>query len=203
MYLPEHFQESNQDVLIDLIQKHALGCLVTYIDGELSADHLPFIYDQSEHCLFAHIAKKNPLYTQLINGMEGLIVFQIDHAYVSPNWYVGKFEHHRAVPTWNYVVIHVKGEIKLIEDEKSLRGILAKLTRQHESSQPKPWKMSDAPKEYIADQLNHIVGIQVNIRSLIGKFKLSQNREKMDIENVAKAFEDLNKKDLATMMLDP
>lgn len=202
MYLPKVFEETRIEILTNLIQKHALGCLVLYADGELDANHLPFEYDEKSHSLFAHIAKENPLYVQLKQSQNVLVVFSIDHAYVSPNWYAGKLEHHRAVPTWNYVVIHVKGIAEVIEDEKILRGILARLTREHESNQPKPWKMSDAPKDYIQDQLSKIAAIRVEISSLVGKFKLSQNRGVIDRLNVAEAYKQKNKDDLAGFILN-
>ena len=170
MYLPEQFEESNADVLINLIQNHALGCLIVHANGELEANHLPFEYDADQHVLLAHIAKKNPLY-------------------------------HRTVPTWNYVVIHVKGEVSLIEDEKVLRGILAKLTRHHEAQQEKPWKMGDAPRDYIQDQLQQIVGVQIEIQNLIGKFKLSQNRSEQDVRNVASAYQQKGQSQLSELML--
>lgn len=202
MYLPKVFEETRIEILTNLIQKHALGCLVLYADGELDANHLPFEYDEKSHSLFAHIAKENPLYVQLKQSQNVLVVFSIDHAYVSPNWYAGKLEHHRAVPTWNYVVIHVKGIAEVIEDEKILRGILARLTREHESNQPKPWKMSDAPKDYIQDQLSKIAAIRVEISSLVGKFKLSQNRGVIDRLNVAEAYKQKNKDDLTGFILN-
>lgn len=201
MYIPKVFEETRAEVLTELIQKHALGCLVIYADNELNANHLPFEYDEKTHSLLAHIAKENPLYAQLTQPQNALVVFSIDHAYVSPNWYEGKFEHHKAVPTWNYVVIHAKGTVQVIEDEKILRGILARLTRQHESNQPKPWRMSDAPKDYIQDELGKIAAIRIEIKSLVGKFKLSQNREVTDQLNVAEAYQHNNKKDLAEIML--
>lgn len=202
MYIPKVFEETDREVLTNLIQKHALGCLIVYIEGELEANHLPFEYDEKSHALFAHIAKENPLFGILQQPQKALVVFSIDHAYVSPNWYVGKFEHHKAVPTWNYVVIHAKGIAERIDDEKTLRGILARLTRQHESAQPKPWKMSDAPKDYIQDELSKIVAIKIDISSLVGKFKLSQNRDLVDQVNVANAYQQRNKTNLAEMMLN-
>lgn len=201
MYLPEHFQETRQELLIELIQKHALGCLVIYQNGEFEANHLPFEYDEKRHVFIAHIAKKNPLFDILKQAQQALIVFSIDHAYVSPNWYEGKFEHHRTVPTWNYVVIQVKGEVRLVEDEKLLRGILAKLTRRHEATQVKPWKMTDAPQDYIQDQLAQIAGIEFTIEKITGKFKLSQNKSVQDIHNVAQAYAENGHEQLSQMML--
>lgn len=200
MYLPKQFEEKREEILIDLIQQSSLGCLVSYAQEELDANHLPFIYDAEQHALLAHIALDNPLAKVLAQAKDVLVVFKIDDAYVSPNWYKEKFEHHRAVPTWNYVVIHVKGTARVIQDEKTLRGILAKLTRQHESNQPRPWRMSDAPPDYIQQQLNHIVAIQIEIKEWVGKFKLSQNRNEQDIVSVAHEMLKQGKTDLSTMM---
>lgn len=188
MYIPTQFEEKRQDVLIQWIEQHAFASLITYVDGELEANHLPFEYDAEKHTLLAHIAKANPLYKALRQAIDVLVVFHIDQAYVSPNWYPSKLEHHQAVPTWNYIVIHVRGNASLIEDQKQLRGILAKLTRRHEASQSKPWKMTDAPFEYLQNELNHIVGLQIEIQSMIGKFKLSQNRTIQDASCVAEAL---------------
>lgn len=120
------------------------------------------------------------------------VIFHADQSYISPNWYEGKHEHHRVVPTWNYRVVHVKGSIRKVDDEKYLRGVLAHLTRTHEATQPIPWKMGDAPNDFIAEQLEKIVGIEIEIDTIIGKFKVSQNRSAVDAENVAMALENLN-----------
>lgn len=123
------------------------------------------------------------------SGTDVLVIFQGEQGYISPNWYPSKQLHHRHVPTWNYQVVHVKGKIKFLEDEKSLRGILAKLTRTHEAKQEKPWKMSDAPSDYIAAELKEIIGIEIEIQHMIGKFKLSQNRDQADAVNVVNNLE--------------
>lgn len=202
MYLPQHFEESRSDILIELIKQHSFGSLITHIDGELDANHLPFEYDAEQHVLLAHIAKENPLYHKLRHVTDALVVFHIDQAYVSPNWYAGKLEHHRAVPTWNYVVIHVRGKVCFIEDQKKLRGILAKLTRHHEASQSTPWKMTDAPEDYIQDQLQHIVGLKIEIKDMMGKFKLSQNRSIDDAVNVAQALSEQGKSTISSLMFE-
>lgn len=200
MYLPSHFEENRPEVLIQYIEKTAFGSLMTSVDGEIEANHLPFLYDSNDHVMLAHIAKENPLYALLKQPQDVLIVFQVDHAYVSPNWYAGKLEHHKTVPTWNYVVIHVKGVAHIIEDQKKLRGILAKLTRQHESNQPVPWKMTDAPADFIAEEMSQIVGIQIEIKHMVGKFKLSQNRSSQDTKNVAEAFLSQGRTELNALM---
>ena len=201
MYLSSHFEENRPEVLIQYIEQTAFGSLMTSVNGEIEANHLPFLYDSNDHMMLAHIAKENPLYALLKQPRDVLIVFQVDHAYVSPNWYAGKLEHHKTVPTWNYVVIHVKGVAHIIENQKKLRGILAKLTRQHESNQPVPWKMTDAPADFIAEEMSQIVGIQIEIKHMVGKFKLSQNRSSQDTKNVAEAFLSQGRTEMNALML--
>lgn len=202
MYLPSHFEENRKEILIEMITRYPLGCLIVQSNGELDANHLPFEFDVQNNKLLAHIAKLNPLSTILMQDTEVLVVFNIDNSYVSPNWYEGKFEHHRVVPTWNYAVIHVKGKASVVQDSKVLRGILARLTREHESTQSTPWKMSDAPKDYIDQQLEHIVAIEVDISNIIGKFKLSQNRNQADILSVANALLKQGNNQLSELMME-
>lgn len=205
MYLPPHFEERRVDLLHDLVKKYPFGCVVTYSNGELDANHLPFevVSDKGNFGkLLAHISRQNPLAEVLKNDSDVLVIFSIDDVYISPNWYVGKFEHHKVVPTWNYVVIHAKGKARIIEDEKLLRGILARLTREHESNQDFPWKMTDAPYDFISERMKHIVGIEIEITDLVGKFKLSQNRTKNDISSIAMALDSKGKSDLSNLMLN-
>ena len=200
MYLPHDFKETRSDILLKLIQDNALGSLITYSDQGLDANHLPFEYDEKTHSLWAHIAKENDLVQLLQQEQDVLVIFKVNDAYVSPNWYLGKLEHHRTVPTWNYAVVHVNGIASLVEDEKVLRGVLARLTRRHEAKQIKPWRMSDAPIDYIQEQLNEIVAVQIKITNLVGKLKLSQNKSEIDQKAVADAFKEGGVSDLSTMI---
>lgn len=202
MYIPHYFEENRIEILAEMITQYPLGCVILFQDGELNANHIPFELDLENNKLYAHIANNNPLAEQLAIPQDILIVFQVDQAYVSPNWYAGKFEHHRVVPTWNYVVIHIKGTAQTIKDEKVLRGILARLTRRHEAQQAQPWRMSDAPEDYIQEQLQHISAIEVDIAEMIGKFKLSQNRGESDIRAVAQQFADQGHQKLHQLMLE-
>jgi transcriptional regulator len=127
-------------------------------------------------------------------------VFRGAHGYISPNWYPSKQETHRHVPTWNYEVVHVHGRIRVIDDEKFVRGVVARLTREHEARLPEPWKMSDAPADYLAEQLAHIVGIEVEISRLEGKRKLSQNRTPGDFEGAVNGVEGSGNPALAAAM---
>ncbi len=201
MYLPEIFEEKDTQKLYQLIQDYPFATLISHSSEGLDAHHLPFklILDEENQTttLIAHIAKNNTLHTQIPNGTEVLIIFQGEQGYISPNWYPSKQQHHQHVPTWNYQVVHVKGKINFLSDEKALRGILAKLTRTHEEKQPVPWKMSDAPAEYITQQLQEIVGIEIQITEITGKFKLSQNREKVDALGVVDGLENHGNHNLA------
>jgi len=191
MYLPSHFEESRPECLHALIAAHPLGMLVTHDAQGLDANHLPFELDPKVGAcgvLRAHVARNNPLWQTVRSGAEVLVVFRAPDGYISPNWYPSKHEAHKQVPTWNYQVVHAHGRITVHDDERHVRGLVARLTRTHEASQPTPWKMGDAPPEYIDAMLKAIVGIEVSITRLVGKFKLSQNREPRDRRGAAQAL---------------
>lgn len=185
MYLPDHFVETRPDELHRVMTEFPLGALVLHGPQGLDANHLPFLLDpaEGEHgCLRAHVARANPLWREVTDGDEALVIFRAANAYISPGWYPTKREHHHTVPTWNYQVVHAHGTIRVRQDEAYLRGVVAQLTRDHEgkTGQEKPWKMTDAPREYIARQLEAIVGLEIRISRLVGKWKLGQNREERD-----------------------
>ena len=183
MYVPSHFEELRREVLHELMRANPLGVLITHGAQGLDANHLPFELDATvgKHgVLRAHVARNNPVWQSIVNGDEVLVVFRSQDAYISPNWYPSKHESHKQVPTWNYQVVHAHGRITLHDDEPYVRGLVARLTRTHEAAEPKPWKMGDAPPDYINAMLKSIVGLEVDITRLVGKFKLSQNREVRD-----------------------
>jgi transcriptional regulator len=183
MYVPSHFKESRSELLHGLIAAHPLGVLITHGSEGLDANHLPFEVDAGigDHgVLRTHVARNNPLWQSLGNGDEVLVVFRAEDAYISPNWYPSQIESGKQVPTWNYRVVHAHGRITIHDDEKQVRGIVARLTRTHEAGQAVPWKMGDAPQGHIDSMLKAIVGIEIAITRLVGKFKLSQNREVRD-----------------------
>ncbi len=183
MYVPAHFSVSDHDALFRLIRENPLGVLVTHGRSGLDANHVPFELDPSEGergVLRAHVARANPLWREVEDGAEVLVVFRAEHAYVSPNWFPSKHEFHKQVPTWNYRVAHVHGTITIRDEEPFLRALVGRLTTVHEATEAKPWKMSDAPEDYIEAMLRSIVGIEIAITRLAGKFKLSQNRELRD-----------------------
>ncbi|MFC4277377.1 FMN-binding negative transcriptional regulator [Achromobacter aloeverae] len=191
MYIPQEFALEDPSALHDLIRQHALGALVTHGAGGLDANHIPFELDvaaDGKVRLLAHVARKNPVWQGVKDGDDVLVVFRAEHAYISPNWYPSKHEAHRQVPTWNYAVVHAHGRISVRDDERFVRGVLARLTRAHEKPQPKPWKMTDSAPEYIDAMLQAIVGIQVEVTRLVGKAKLSQNKDRRDFDGVVQAL---------------
>lgn len=191
MYVPNHFDESRTESLHGLIADHPLGVLITHGPDGLDANHLPFELDPGEGShgvLRAHVARNNPLWQGVADGQEVLVVFRAEQAYISPNGYPSKHETHRQVPTWNYRVVHAHGRIAVRDDERYVRGVVARLTRQHEATQATPWKMGDAPQDYIDTMLKAVVGIEIEITRLVGKFKLSQNREVRDRVGAAQAL---------------
>jgi transcriptional regulator len=191
MYVPAHFNEPSSEAMHRLIRQHPLGILFTNGESGYDANHVPFELAAGQGTcgtLHAHVARNNPLWTEVRNGDEVLVVFRGEEAYISPNWYPSKHEHHKQVPTWNYKVVHVHGRILIRDDERYVRGLVARLTRTHEATQPKPWKMTDGPTEYIESMLKAIVGVEVQITRLVAKFKLSQNKEARDIQGAAHAL---------------
>lgn len=191
MYVPAHFEESRPKALHDLIAQNPFGTLVTHGEHGLDANHIPFLLlpeEGSHGVLHAHVARANPVWKGVANGEEVLVIFRAGDAYISPTWYPSKHEHHRDVPTWNYRVVHARGRITIRDDERFVRGVVGRLTRAHEASQPVPWKMSDAPADYLDGLLKVIVGIEIEITRLEGKLKLGQNREARDARGAGEAL---------------
>lgn len=188
MYIPAHFAETRPEELHRIIREHPLGMLVTHGKAGLDADHIPFEVDAgagTHGVLLAHVARANPLWQCCPTGTPAMVVFRGAQAYISPNWYPSKHETHRQVPTWNYEVVHAYGTITVHDDERFVRRVVAQLTRRHEATEPKPWRMGESEPEFIDNMLRHIVGIEIAITSLKGKVKLSQNREVRDRRNAA------------------
>ena len=171
MYTPKHFVESRVEALHGLIRAYPFATLVTRAADGLTANHLPF--ELVGEVLHGHVARGNEL--ARLGGAEVLLVFQGPDGYISPNWYPSKHETGREVPTWNYAVVHVHGRLRVIDDAAWLRRLLETLTDHHEAGQPQPWKISDAPDDHIETSLRAIVGLEVSIDRIEGKFKLSQN----------------------------
>lgn len=203
MYVPAHFEEPSQDVLHALIERHPLGILVTHGTGGLDANHIPFDLDRTtgpHGTLRCHVARNNPVWQEIATGDEVLVVFRSVEAYVSPTWYPSKHEAHRQVPTWNYIVAHAHGTVTVQDDERLVRRNVARLTHRHEAGQPVPWKMGDAPRDYLDAMVKAIVALEIDITRLVGKAKLSQNKEVRDIRGAAAALEAKGEEDLARAM---
>ena len=203
MYIPAHFAETRPERLHRVIQTHPLGMLVTHGEGGLDANHLPFEFDPEvgEHGLLsAHVARANPVWQRCPSGTPVMVVFRGAEAYISPNWYPSKQETHRQVPTWNYEVVHAHGILTVHDDKRFVRRIVARLTKRHEATEPKPWKMGESTPEFINSMLGNIVGIEVAVTSLVGKFKLSQNREARDVAGAAEALHSRGQVELADLM---
>jgi transcriptional regulator len=193
MYNPPHFEETRPEELERIISEYPLGTLIYSGSDGLDATHLPFIYrkEQGAKCrLIAHVARKNLIWQQVANGTEVLTIFRGSNSYISPNWYPSKHETHRHVPTWNYQVVHIHGRIRFIDDAKFVRSVVALLTQIHETraAEPKPWKMSDGEKDYIEQQIASIVGLEIDVTRIVGKSKLSQNRQPRDKDGAIAAL---------------
>ncbi len=188
MYTPAHFAVTDPAALHRIIREHPLGMLVTPSPDGMDANHIPFEFDPTvgtHGLLSAHVARANPVWQQCAGGTDVLIVFRGNAHYISPNWYPSKHETHRQVPTWNYEVVHAHGRLTVRDDDKFVRGVVARLTRTHEAQEPKPWKMGDSSPDYIDGMVRAIVGIEVLVTRLEGKSKLSQNREPRDVQGAA------------------
>lgn len=190
MYIPAHFAITDPAELHRIVRAHPLGTLVTHGESGLDADHIPFEFDPATGVLgtlTAHVARANTLWQRCPSGTPVMVVFRGAQAYISPNWYPSKHEAHRQVPTWNYEVVHAHGTLTIRDDVRFLRGLVARLTRHHEQAigEPVPWKMSQAPADYLDDMLGRIVGIEVTLTSLVGKAKLSQNKDMRDRQQAA------------------
>jgi transcriptional regulator len=183
MYVPKHHEESDLAVLHALIRAHPLGTWVTQGDGELIANHIPFLLDPARGeygTLTGHVARANRAWQSFSRSVDSIVVFQGPQTYITPSWYPSKHAHGKAVPTWNYAVVHAHGMPRAIEDPAWLLDHVSRLTASHEAGQALPWKVSDAPRDYIDRMLQNIVGIEIPITKLVGKWKVSQNRPEAD-----------------------
>jgi transcriptional regulator len=191
MYLPQHFEETRIPVLHELIRAHPLGALVVLTAGGLDANHIPFEVDPDPAplgTLRGHIARANPLWREAPGRGEALVIFQGPSTYISPSWYRTKAQTGKVVPTWNYAVVHAHGAIRFIDDRDWLRGFVDRLTRRHEAGRRAPWHVTDAPPDYIETLLGAIIGVEIPIARVVGKWKVSQNRPAEDRAGVVEAL---------------
>ena len=204
MYIPSHFEENRSEELHRVIHENPLGALVLNGPSGLDANHLPFELNEKDGfvVLLAHVARSNPLWREAQDGDEVLVVFRGVDAYISPNWYPSKQELHNVVPTWNYQAVNVHGKIYIRDDEVFVRKLLARLTHTHESrlGQEQPWRMTDAPKAFMDQKIAAVVGIEIKVERMVGKWKLSQNRLDGDLLSAANELERRGDSDTAAAM---
>ena len=193
MYVPDMFREDRPDVLQDAMRRIGFATLVTQA---LEANHLPMLVQDG--VLRGHVARANPVWKQ--GGGAALAIFLGPHAYVSPNWYPSKAETGKAVPTWNYLTVHARGTIAWMQDPDWLRAHVSALSETHEAGRAEPWKIADAPAGYVDGLLRAIVGFELTIASLEGKWKLSQNRDAADQAGVREGLRRDGRKDVARLM---
>ena len=195
MYTPEKFAENDTQSMIEFMQCNAFATLISNGDDGLNAEHIPFIVQSeisSKIVLRTHIAKANPLWKSVEAGAPVLVTFQGQNSYISPNWYPSKATDSRVVPTWNYTAVHAKGKIKFIHDAPWLLSLLNSLTTEHEKTQSRPWAVSDAPTKFVEKQLSAIVGLEIVVDDLNGKFKLSQNQTSENRQGVKTGLDQMN-----------
>ena len=197
MYQPIHFQENRPEVLHGLISIQPLGLLISYGPAGLIANAIPFRLEEGGLKLTCHVARANSQWKELQQNPDCLVVFQGPQAYVSPGFYPSKAEHGKVVPTWNYIIVQARGRASIIEDAAWIMGQVSALTQDHEATRPAPWAASDAPDDFMKMQLRAIIGIEITIQELSGKWKMSQNRNDADRQGVIASFEDLARRDIA------
>lgn len=202
MYLPEHFRVDDREALLAFVGRHPFATLITTGDGGLELSHLPFLLERrpdGQAALLGHLARANP-HARSLDGREARVLFQGPHGYVSPSWY----EEAQAVPTWNYAAVHVSGVVRLIEGAESLLGLLARLVEVHEARLEQPWSL-DREDAWTRRLVSGIVGFEIPVTAIEGKFKLSQNRpeasQRRVVRNLAESA-DAGDRDLAALMAE-
>lgn len=191
MYQPEMFQEDRAEVLHDLMRSHPFATLVSFDGKGVVADHIPMVLhpELGDHgVLRGHVARPNPLWQEFDASVDVLAIFQGVHHYITPNWYPSKQETEKVVPTWNYAVVHACGPMTIFKEADWLRAQVESLTMQMESGRSEPWAVSDAPDDYLERQFRGIVGLEIAITQLIGKWKLNQNRTAEDRQGVVEGL---------------
>lgn len=184
-YPHPYFREDRIEVLHEAIRAISFGTLLTHVSGEFVVTHLPFEVDAQpvpNGTLLGHIARANPQWRDIGEGIPAMVILQGPHAYVSPSWYPGKREDPRQVPTWDYLSVHARGTLRTFDDPDRLHAHLGRLVKRNEDARAEPWKLNDAPADYLREQMHYIVGLEFRIGELEGRYKLSQNRDVADQE---------------------
>jgi transcriptional regulator len=191
LYVPGQFREDRVEVLHEWIRRIALGSLVSLGEDGLEASHVPMLIDPGptpHGTLTGHVARANPQWRNAKPGASALAIFIGPHSYISPGWYPTKRATGKVVPTWNYVAVHATGRLRFFDDAESLRRIVTRLTERHEAPRAEPWAVTDAPADFIAGMLRAIVGFELVIERLEGKWKMSQNRPAEDRAGVVEGL---------------
>lgn len=189
MYIPPHFAQTDPEAIAAILEDAPLACIVAQTSAGLIANHLPLLATP-KGCLIGHVALANDMHRLIAENQEVLAIFRRDDAYVSPNYYPTKQDHHRHVPTWNYEVVHVTGQISFQHDTHAKRAAVGLLTRHHERRRhgPQAWRMADAPADYMDLMLDGIVALRITVTKVLAKSKLSQNREPRDYDGTVKGL---------------
>ncbi|AEF98538.1 FMN-binding negative transcriptional regulator [Methylomonas methanica] len=205
MYIPKHFEEPDISVMQALIRDYPLATLVTFSSDGLNANHIPLHLQADENvpygCLRGHVARSNPLCRE-IPSTKVLAVFQAENAYISPSWYATKAQTGKVVPTWNYAAVHAHGALEIIDDAVWLRRQLEAMTAIHEAGLPEPWSVSDAPADFTERLLDQIIGIEIRVTRLQGKWKVSQNQPAENRNSVIVGLNRSAKPAMAAMVAD-
>ena len=202
MYTPKHFEEPRVEVMHELMRARPLATLVTLSSGGLDANHIPLHLTDTPApfgTLHGHVARANPLWSNFAAEVEVLAIFHGPDSYITPSWYATKHETGRVVPTWNYAVAHAYGKLRVIDDAAWIRAQLEALTAHNEAGFPQPWSVSDAPREYTEKLIETIVGIEIVITRLTGKWKVSQNQPAKNQAGVIAGLADSDQRDAAEM----
>jgi transcriptional regulator len=202
MYIPKHFNEPNIKVMHDFIRVNSLSTIVITTDHGLNANHIPLILVENDSfgILQGHFARANPIWQESLSDVESIAIFHGSNAYISPSFYATKEENGKVVPTWNYAVVHAYGKLRMIDDAVWLRSQIEYLTAQQESGFPESWKLTDAPNDYIEKLITAVVGIEIVITKLEGKWKVSQNQPEQNKESVAVGLKNRNNASDAEMI---
>jgi transcriptional regulator len=202
MYIPKSFEPPDPDTLLEFMRARSFGVLVTVTRQGLDGNHLPFVFDPAPTpygTLRGHVARANPIWRECQERPEALVIFQGPDSFISPSWYPTKQETGAVVPTWNYIAVHAHGTVRVVEDAGWLRAHVTALTTRHEASREAPWAVSDAPSDYIEKMVGAIVGIEMPITRVTGKWKLSQNRSERDRAGVVDGLLGEGSESAATM----
>ncbi len=202
MYTPKHFEQPSIEAMHEHVRAYPLATLITLGAEGLCANHIPMHLSESPQpygLLSGHVPRSNPVWREASNQVEAIVIFQGPNAYITPSWYASKKETGKVVPTWNYTVVHAHGHIRVIDDAQWLRAHLETITNQHEASHAHPWAVADAPNDFTEKLLGSLVGIEISISKLVGKWKVSQNRPEQDRAGVVAGLRSLGVSDTSQM----